>query len=247
MIRRLYISGVKMQPKLFCTAALITLIMPSGVRAGTISGKVTVDGPTPKQKVIDMSKEPVCVKDYSPSAPPRIETAVTGPDNTLGDVVVYISAGAHDDANVPSQVVTIDQHGCKYIQHITALHVNQTIKITNSDPALHNVHVLAENNREWSESQQPGSQPVDAKFSQPEFIPIKCNVHPWMHGYIIVLKTNHFSVTDQTGKFTLKGLPPGKYTVTAWHELFGTQQQEVTIGGAEETKTINFTFKGRAY
>jgi plastocyanin len=236
-----------MRPNLFCTAVLGLLLMPSVIWAGTITGKVKVDGPTPKRKVIDMSKEPACAKDYQASDPPRSETVVTGPENTLADVVVYISAGANDAGTVPAQPVTLDQHGCKYISHITVVHVNQDVKITNSDPATHNVHALAEINREWNKSQPPGSQPFDEKFDQPEFIPIKCNLHPWMNGYIVVLKTNHFGVTDPTGGFSLKGLPPGKYTVTAWHETLGTQQQEVTIGGANETKTINFTFKGRAY
>src|SRR6266566_1653677 len=78
------------------------------------------------------------------------------------------------------------------------------------------------------------------------YIAVKCNVHPWMHGYFAVLATPHFSVTDTTGAFTLAGLPPGKYTVTAWHERFGTQSQEVTIGGAE-TKTVNFVLTAKPY
>jgi hypothetical protein len=236
-----------MRSELFRTAALVMLLMPSAFWAATISGKVKVDGPTPKRKVIDMSKEPACAKDYPTSDPPKTETVVTGPENTLADVVVYISAGANDEAAVPKESVTLDQHGCVYVSHITVLHVNQTMKVTNSDPATHNVHALAEVNREWNRSQSPGAPPIDAKFDQPEFIPVKCNLHPWMHGYIVVLKTSHFGVTDPTGGFSLKGLPPGKYTVTAWHETLGTQQQEVTIGGANETKTINFTFKGKAY
>ncbi len=231
-----------------CTAAALALLMaPASVWAGTISGKVTVDGPVPKQKVIDMSKEPVCAKDYPASDPPKTETATVGAGNTLADVVVYISAGANDEGTVPPQAVTLDQHGCRYIKHVTALHVNQDMKVTNSDPTSHNIHPLAKTNREWNKSQPPGSPALDAKFDQAEFIPVKCNIHPWMHGYIVVLKTNHFSVTGNDGAFSLKDLPPGKYTVTAWQETLGTSQQEVTIGGANETKTINFVFKGKAY
>jgi hypothetical protein len=229
-------------------AVLAATAITSGMAlAGTISGKVTVDGPTPKQKVIDMSKEPACAKDYPAGNPPTTETAVVGPGNTLADVVVYISAGANDEGTVPSQAVTLDQKGCRYIKHITALHVNQGMQLKNDDPTSHNIHPLAKTNREWNKSQPPGSAPLDAKFDQPEFIPVKCNVHPWMHGYIVVLKTNHFGVTDIDGGFSLKDLSPGKYTVTAWHETFGTQQQDITIGSANETKTLNFTFKGNAY
>ncbi len=236
-----------MRFKIACAATMALLVFPSGVWAGTITGKVKVDGPTPKRKVIDMSKEPACAKEYSPTDPPRMESTITGPNNALVDVVVYISAGANDEGVMPSQVVTIDQKGCRYIRHITAIHTNQKIKITNSDPAIHNVHPLAEANREWNQSQTPGAAPLDAKFAEAEFIPVKCNIHPWMHGYIAVLKTNHYSVTDGSGGFSLKDLPPGKYTVTAWHETLGTQTQQVIIGGANETKTISFTFKGKAY
>jgi hypothetical protein len=240
---------MKMNHKYLAGLAVLaaTAMTSSFAMAGTISGKVTVDGPTPKQKVIDMSKEPACAKDYPASAPPTTETAVTGPGNALADVVVYISAGTTDDATVPSQAVTLEQKGCKYIKHITALHVNQDMQIKNDDPTSHNIHPLAKVNREWNKSQPPGTAPLDAKFDQPEFIPVKCNIHPWMHGYIVVLKTSHSSVSDANGGFTLPNLPPGKYTVTAWQETFGTQQQEVTIGAAGETKTVNFSFKGKAY
>ena len=236
-----------MRTKQACIATLVLLIGPATMWAGTISGKVTVDGPTPKQKVIDMSKEPACAKDYPAATPPTTETATMGSGNTLADVVVYISAGANDEGKVPSQAVTLDQKGCRYIKHVTALQVNQDMKISNSDPTSHNIHPLAKTNREWNKSQPPGTAPLDAKFDQAEFIPVKCNIHPWMHGYIVVLKTAHFSVTDKDGGFSLKDLPPGKYTVTAWQETFGTQTQDVTIGGAGETKSVNFTFKGKAY
>ena len=236
-----------MRMKQACTAALALMIGSTTLWAGTISGTVKVDGPVPKQKVIDMSKEPACAKDYPASDPPKTETAVEGPNNALADVVVYISAGANDEGTVPSEAVTLDQHGCRYIKHITALHVNQPMKVTNSDPTSHNIHPLAKTNREWNKSQPPGSPPLDAKFEQPEFIPVKCNIHPWMHGYIVVLKCAHSAVTGNDGGFSLKDLPPGKYTVTAWQETLGTQQQDVTIGGASETKTLNFTFKGKAY
>jgi hypothetical protein len=233
-----------MRSNVMYATILALLLLPFGARAGTISGKVKVDGPTPKRKVIDMSKEEACAKDYQADDLPRTENVITGPANTLANVVVYISEGANDEGSVPSQGVTLDQHGCRYVQHITALHVNQKMEVQNSDPVLHNVHPLAQSNREWNLSQPPGSRPMDVKFDQAEFIPVKCNVHPWMHGYIVVLKTNHFAVTDTSGGFSLKGLAPGKYTVTAWHETLGTQQQQVTIGGPNETKTLSFSFKG---
>jgi hypothetical protein len=125
-----------------------------------------------------------------------------------------------------------------------ALKVNQEMKIANDDPTSHNIHPLAKTNREWNKSQPPGSPPITAKFDQEEFIPVKCNVHPWMHSNCAVLKTAHFDVSKNDGSFILKDLLPGKYTLTAWHESLGTQTQDVTVG-AEATKPITFVFKGK--
>jgi hypothetical protein len=189
-----------------------------------------------------MSKEPSCAKQHTP--PITTETVVTSPGNTLDNVVVYISAGA-DDANAPGQAITFTQKGCQYIPHVIALHTGQELSVVNADQTSHNIHPLAKVNREWNKSQPPGAPPIQEKFDAPEFISVKCNIHPWMHGWFAVLKTNHYSISKD-GAFSLANLPAGKYTVTAWHEDYGTQTQEVTITG-NETKAIDFTFKAKAY
>jgi Carboxypeptidase regulatory-like domain len=214
---------------------------PAG--GGTVSGKVTYEGTPAKQKPIDMSKEPSCAKQYT--TPPATETVVTGPGNALEYVVVYISAGAPDEA-APSQAVTFDQKGCRYIPHVLAFQTNQQLKIANDDQTSHNIHPLAKVNHEWNKSQPPGTPPLVEKFSEMEFIPVKCNVHPWMHGNFAVLKNSHYSVSKDDGGFTLPNLPAGKYTITAWHESYGTQTQDVTISGSE-TKSVNFVFKAKPY
>lgn len=222
---------------------LAVVVAPALMFGGTISGKVTYTGTPVKQKPIDMSKEPSCAKQHA--TPVTTETVVTGANNALDNVVVYISAGA-DDANAPAQAVTFTQKGCQYLPHVLAMHTNQDLKVLNDDQTSHNIHPLAKVNREWNKSQPPGSPPIDAKFDQPEFISVKCNIHPWMHGWFVVLKTNHYAITEDGGGFSLPDLPPGKYTVTAWHEDYGTQTQDVTIAGGE-TKSIDFSFKAKAY
>src|SRR5262249_25408364 len=161
--------------------------------------KVMIDGPAPKRRVIDMSSDTVCAKDYSPTDMPKTEGTITGANGALANVVVYISAGANDESTVPSEVVTLDQRGCRYVAHVTPIHVNQQIKISNSDATTHNVHALGNDNQEWNRSQASGASPFMAKFERAEFVPVKCNFHPWMHGYIAVLKTNHFAVSDNAG------------------------------------------------
>ena len=206
---------------------------------GTISGKVTFEGAPVRMKAIDMSAEPSCAKMYA--APPLAETIVTGAGNGLENVVVYVSAGAPNDAT-PSTAAIFTQKGCRYTPHLLGLQVNQELQIRNEDQTTHNVHPQPKRNREWNKSQPPGAPPIRESYEQAEFIPVKCNVHPWMRGILAVLPNSHYAVTSVGGMFSLPNLPPGKYTITAWHESFGAQSQEVTIT-ASETHTINFVFK----
>jgi len=226
-------------------AGVSTLLISSSLMfAGTVSGKVTFTGTPAKAKTIDMSKEPSCAKQHA--TPLTTESVVTGPNNGLENVVVYVSSGAPDDGQVPAQAVTYEQKGCQYLPHVLPMHVNQELKITNSDQTSHNIHPLAKVNREWNKSQPPGTPPISEKYEKPEFISVKCNVHPWMHGVFAVMSTNHYDLSKGGGAFKLPNLPPGKYTITAWHEDYGTQTADVTITG-NETKDVDFTFKAKAY
>ncbi len=236
-----------MKNKRLCMTALAALVVSAIVYArpagGTISGKVTYEGTPAKAKTIDMSKEPSCAQQHA--TPVTTETVVTGPNNSLENVVVYISAGAPDES-APSQPVKFDQRGCQYIPHVLAFQVNQPLEIINSDQTSHNIHPRPTINREWNKSQPAGSPPDVEKYDKPEFIPVKCNIHPWMSGQFAVMKNSHYAISSGGGGFSLPNLPPGKYTVTAWHESYGDQSMEVTIAGAE-TKIVNFVFKAKPY
>jgi plastocyanin len=239
-----------MKTKFYSISAIALLALSAGaVPAGpppasaTVSGKITYTGNPPRMKPLDMSKEPSCAKQHA--TPVTTENVVTGPDNSLVNVVVYISAG-DQGSSTPSQAVTYTQKGCQYLPHVLPMQVNQTLEIVNADQTSHNIHPLPKINSEWNKSQPPGTPPLTAKYDKPEFIPVKCNVHPWMHGYFVVLNTSHYAISGSDGGFSLKGLPPGKYTVTAWHEQYGSQSQEITVAGSE-SKTVNFTFKVLPY
>lgn len=211
-----------------------------GPGSGAITGKVTYTGTPAKPKRIDMAKQPECIK-LNPEGL-LTEDIVTGPGNGLQNVLVYISAGDSDPGPPPVMAATFDQHNCRYSTHVLPLRVGQEVSISTSDPFNHNIHPLAKINREWNRIQLPETPPFSYSYENEEFIHVKCNIHAWMSAYFVVLKTTHVSVTGNDGTFRLPDLPPGRYTVTAWHEVYGTQKQEATLGGGE-TQTVNFVFR----
>jgi Polysaccharide lyase family 4, domain II len=213
--------------------------------AGSVSGTIKLDGAAPKMKVINMAAEPNCAKVHT--TPAMTEDVVVGDGGALANVVVYLkgdfSQYSFDAATSP---VTIDQKGCQYTPHVLALRTSQPLQVNNDDQTTHNIHPVPANNKEWNESQPPGAAPITQSFAREEIaVPVKCNVHPWMKSYIAVLGSPYFQVTGKDGAFELKNVPPGTYTLTAWHELYKVSEQSVTVG-PKEAKTVALTFKATA-
>jgi plastocyanin len=233
----------------FSIACFTIFSLPYWLNAGpagnTLVGIVSWKGAPGKPKPLDLSKDPECAK-LRAADPLFNESVVAGAGNMLANVVVYISAGEPDApaTEAPAKAVTFDQQGCHYTTHVLPLQVGQEIKISNSDPVAHSIHPVAKTNREWNHLQPPGTPPFSYSYDKEEFIPVKCNIHPWMQGFFVVLRTSHFAVTGENGLFRLTDLPPGKYTVTAWHESLGTQSQEVTLT-ENESRSIYFTFDAK--
>lgn len=220
----------------------------SAAAEGKISGTIKLDGTAPHQKPIDMSKEPTCAKIHE-GHPVTTETVVIGSGAGLQNVVVYISEGLPVAAasQVSAETPSFDQKGCQYIPHVLALDVNQHFKVTNSDQTSHNIHPMPTPggaNHEWNKSQPPGAAPFDVSWTAPEVaVHVKCNIHPWMSGYMAVVK-GPYGVTDNSGAFTINNVPPGDYTLTAWQESYGTQTLKVSVG-AGKPATADFTFKAK--
>ncbi len=215
---------------------------------GKITGTIKLEGAPAHQRPIDMSKDPVCAQQHTGN-PVRTETVVVGPNGGLEYGVVYISEGLPAGAAnaVSSQPVTFDQKGCVYHPHVIAVDVGQKIEVATHDPTTHNIHPLpsaGSGNIGWNKSQPPGSPPFETTWKAPEVaIPVKCNIHPWMHGYMAVVKGPH-AVSDDKGSYTIDNVPPGNYTLTAWQETYGTQTQKVTVASGKSA-TADFTFKGK--
>ena len=205
--------------------------------AATITGTVKFDGPAPKLAKIDMSQDPNCKGSNA------AENIVTSGGN-LANVFVYVKEGLGNRTfNVPRDPIVLDQSGCKYHPHVLGVMASQTIKIVNSDPTTHNIHPTPKDNREWNESQAPETAPLEKTFAREEvLLPVQCNQHPWMKMFIGVVKNPFFAVTGPDGKFEIKGLPPGEYTIAFVQEKLGEQTQKVTLA-AKDSKTVDITFK----
>jgi plastocyanin len=214
--------------------------------AGELKGTVTVDGAVPKNEPIKMNADPVCVQENK--TPQFQETYMVGSDGkSLGNVFVYVKDGLGNYAyDPPTDSPKIDQKDCRYHPHVFGMRVGQTLEIINSDPTLHNIHAMPKANQEFNNGQPIQGMKMTHTFTAKEvMVPFKCDVHGWMNAYVGVLDHPYFSVSDANGGFDIKNLPPGTYTIEAWHEKLGTTTQSVTIG-AKETKEITFTFKAPA-
>jgi plastocyanin len=215
---------------------------PAGAAGGTITGKIKFTGTAPRNPAIDMSEEAACKAKYTTT--PTEENVVAGPANALANVFVYVSAGvpAGQTFPAPPTAVVLDQNGCRYHPHVFGAMVGQNIEIKNSDPLLHNIKAIAKKNRPFNVSQPNAGMTKTVTFAAPEvMVNLECNVHGWMHAYVGVRPDPFYAVTGLDGSFSITGLPPGTYTIEAWHEKFGTQTATVTIAGTE-SKTANFTF-----
>jgi hypothetical protein len=191
-----------------------------------------------------MSEDPACVEAHHGKA--YDESLVVGPKDSLANAFVYIEKGLEGKKfEVPATPVVIDQHGCWFRPRVIGIQTGQVLQVINSDPVTHNIHPMAHINREWNHSQGPGDAPLSRKFIKPEvMIPIKCNIHSWMHAFIGVLDHPYFSVSKDDGTFAIRNLPPGTYTLGVWQEDLGTQERQITVGPHQDA-VADFTFKGK--
>jgi plastocyanin len=213
------------------------------VFAADITGTVTLKGTPPAEKEITPLKDDAtCGKSYS--TPPTTHFFNVGANGALADAIVMVKlTGQSKGASAPATV--LDQKGCQYIPQIVAVQTGQTITVKNSDPALHNVHTqpTVAGNEELNKAQMQGGADLSFSFAKPEnFLKFKCDVHPWMFAWVTVVDSPYFAVTDKDGKFTIKGVPAGKYTVTALHRKAAPtgvdKEVDVTAGNASADFTL---------
>lgn len=207
---------------------------------GAVSGKVSLEGEAPLRKRIDVSQDAKCAEI---ARNPRTEDVIVS-GGRLANVFVYVKGSELErwSFETPQTWVVLDQRRCRFAPHVLGIQTMQPFTVLNSDPTTHNVHPAPRVNQEWNQSQGPNGGFIEKKFSRAEtMIPVKCNQHPWMRAYIGVLAHSFFAVSASDGSFGIDGLPPGDYTVVAWHEVLGEQTEKITIGSGER-KFIDFAF-----
>jgi len=220
-------SGADSAPATSAPPAAAATVDPA--TAGTITGKITLEGEPSDMDVIQMAADPNCAKMHD--SPVQAQFVVVGEGGGLANAFVHIKSGLNGSFPAPSEPALLDQQGCIYVPHVIGLQVGQPLKIRNSDATLHNIHATPSNNKEFNIGQPVQGLETERTFDAVEvMVPFKCDVHKWMNSYAGVVDHPYFAVTDANGDFSMDNVPPGEYTVEVWHEKFGTQEMSVSLG-----------------
>ena len=209
--------------------------------AGSINGRIVLNGAPPPAEMIRMTTDPVCAQ-----AAPAVasDALVVSPTGGVANAFVWVKDGLDSTYgfDVPTTPVVLDQKACHYSPRVVGIRVGQPLNINNSDPTLHNVHAIPMSNQEFNQGQPVQNVPITKTFTVAE-VPVRfvCNVHGWMRAYVCVVAHPFFAVTDADGSFQLAGLPPGTYTIGVWHETLGTQETKVTVA-EKQAVTLPLTF-----
>jgi plastocyanin len=214
-----------------------------GEGGATVDGTVWFQGRAPEPKKVKMDADPICLQQHTEDV--FNEDIVVNDNGTLKNVFIYVKEGVQGSSDAPTEPVVLNQAGCWYTPHILAIRVNQPLNMVNSDSTLHNVNAKPKVNRPFNIAQPVKGMETTKKFTKPEIgVKFKCNVHPWMSAYAMVMEHPFYSLSDNNGLFSITGLPAGTYTIEAWHEELGTQTQTVTVADGESA-TVDMTFQGK--
>jgi plastocyanin len=215
-------------------AAVLLVLSASGVAqaagGGAIKGTVVLKGKAPERKEVNMKSDPYCAKQ------PAIqeEDVVVGKGGALKNVVVRIAKGLSGTFPAPATEVVMDQHACSYQPHVAVAQAGQVVAVKNSDQTLHNVHTYKGPSTLFNQAQVFGTPPIKKKApSVGDVVKFKCDVHPWMTGYLVVTDNPYYAITGEDGSFTIADVPPGEYTVEAWHEKLGTKTSTLKVAAGK--------------
>jgi len=206
----------------------------------SVSGSISFEGTAPEMPNVRMGRE--CAELNTEAH--KAENVIVSADGGLQNVFIRVSAGLPEGYSYapPSEAVILDQQGCMYTPHVFGVQVGQDLKILNSDPLLHNLNALAEQNRPFNFGMpRQGDERIRSFRVSEVMMKIKCDVHGWMSTYAGVVDHPYFSVSNESGSFSIGDLPAGTYTIEAWHEQYGSATQTITVGDGEAAE-LSFTF-----
>lgn len=229
-----------MQKRIALFAVLSTLIALTA-SAATLVAKVTLKTAPPAARVINTNADPYCATAHK-TQKLTSEEVVPNPDGTLKNVMVWVREGISGNFQPPKTPIVLDQQGCHYVPHVVAMMAGQPILIRNSDNTLHNIHPLPKVNTPFNIGMPTRGMQQEKVFAKAENpFHVKCDVHPWMSGFIGVFDHPFFGVSNDKGVVEIANLPAGTYTIESWHEKYGAKFQKVTVA-ASDRKEIDFTY-----
>ncbi len=216
--------------------ATLSYVVIDVVDGGTVSGTVRYGGDIPDVRNLTVQDDTsVC------GATRSVQSVELGPGGELANAVVSL-VDVRQGANLAvSSPPTLDQHGCSFTPHVLLAPVGVPVQVLNSDPLTHNVHTAAFDNRSVNRSQPAGLDVIELSFMAPEKVKVKCDLHPWMSAWVVVMEHPYHAVTNEAGTFELSNIPAGTYALETWHETLGTLHQSVTIvAGETQELTVEF-------
>ncbi|HNO79469.1 MAG TPA: carboxypeptidase regulatory-like domain-containing protein [Phycisphaerae bacterium] len=223
--------------------ALVAMIAQPVLAGGSVKAKAKFDGERPRRTVLKMDADQYCAKANEKKV--GSEEAIVSKEGMVKNVIVYVKDGLGDaEFEVPTEKAELNQQGCMYHPHVQALQAKQPMIVKNSDATLHNIHSFAEKQKAFNFAQPKQGDEKEVTFSRPEIVKIKCDVHPWMSAYVGVFDHPFHAVTEKDGDCEIANLPPGEYTLAAWHETFGEVEQKVTVADGEAAE-VEFVFKAK--
>ena len=207
--------------------AVATLPCLSGAVAASaeVHGRITLSGPLPARPTVDRSLDPACGKG-SPGDEPLLVSASGGVENVVVRILGPPPQAPDAGAFAP---VVVEQRNCSYVPRVQAALRGQPLLVENRDRLLHNLHAFSGRKGLFNVAQPAGSPAVKRALAGVDVLRLKCDIHPWMFGWVVFGDSPYFAVTDDEGRFSIRGVPPGTYQLAVWHELLGTRTVRVSV------------------
>jgi plastocyanin len=200
-----------------------------------VRGTVTFKGTPPEGEDVEGSR---C---HPGAATIHVAPVTVGADGSLKDVMVYVKDPPAAPAAGSEPPAVLDQVNCRYVPRVLGVRVGQLLRVTSSDPAVHNVHTLSDRNPRLNFGMTGAGQSRDVTFERSEQFPVRCDVHPWMTATVHVFDHPFFAVSDDDGRFGITDLPPGEHEVVFSHPFLGERSRKVTVGA--EAVVVDVTFE----